>query len=408
MDNNSMISLLYIILVVLIFVVIGLIIAFIAIKIKENSKEKKDIKTNNKEEIISEQIKTVKEYETKSIFDFMEFDAVRDNMIVQKDGKRFLMAIECQGINYDLMSDVEKASTEQGFAIFLNTLKEPIQIYIQSRKVNLEKNIQKYKTRLTKIKENLNLKEYRLKQYLEKNNPDEKSIRNKKFEVMREENLYDYGRDIIADTERMSLNKNVLKKKYYIILKYFYEPTDADEENLLSKEEIEDIAFSNLYTKAASMIRVLAGIGIVGKALDSYELVDLLYNAYNRDESEVFGIDKAIDSGYNEIYIDAQSAIDKKIDALNKEIKIKAQAKVNNTLNELQQERQDELNYLEDNIDEIITNLAKKMVEDENNNLSEETKKKAVEKITKNVKKGASDLNENKQTKETSRKRRAV
>ena len=45
-----------------------------------------------------------------SIFDFMEFEDVKDNMILQKGGKRFLMAIECQGVNYDLMSDVEKTS----------------------------------------------------------------------------------------------------------------------------------------------------------------------------------------------------------------------------------------------------------------------------------------------------------
>ena len=30
-----------------------------------------------------------KEYNKQSIFKFMEFDSIRDNMIVQKDGKRF-------------------------------------------------------------------------------------------------------------------------------------------------------------------------------------------------------------------------------------------------------------------------------------------------------------------------------
>ena len=55
------------------------------------------------------------------------------------------MVVECQGVNYDLMSDVEKVATEEGFSEFLNTIKEPIQIYIQTRTVNLEKNIQEYK-----------------------------------------------------------------------------------------------------------------------------------------------------------------------------------------------------------------------------------------------------------------------
>ena len=49
-----------------------------------------------------------------------EFEKVEDNMIIQKKGK-YLMVLECQGINYDLMSEMEMASVEQGFIEFLNT-----------------------------------------------------------------------------------------------------------------------------------------------------------------------------------------------------------------------------------------------------------------------------------------------
>ncbi len=56
-------------------------------------------------------------------FDFMEFNGVEDNMIVQKNGKRYIMVIECQGINYDLMSQMEKVGVEEGFQQFLNTLR---------------------------------------------------------------------------------------------------------------------------------------------------------------------------------------------------------------------------------------------------------------------------------------------
>ena len=83
--------------------------------------------------------------------DFMEFDKVEDNMIVQKDGKRFLMVIECQGINYDLMSGLEKNSVEQGFLQFLNTLRYPIQIYVQTRTVNLTSSINTYKEKIDEI-----------------------------------------------------------------------------------------------------------------------------------------------------------------------------------------------------------------------------------------------------------------
>lgn len=409
---NSMISILYATLIMMIFIVMVLIVVFIYLKSKEKKKDQEITTKNIQEQEKNQQVKTstkiAKEYETKSIFDFMEFEDVKDNMIVQKGGKRFLMAIECQGVNYDLMSDVEKTSTEQGFATFLNTLKEPIQIYIQTRTVNLEKNIQDYKHRLSKIKEGMDLKEYRLRQYLENESINEKVAKNKQFELLRDRNLYEYGRDIIADTERMSLNKNVLKKKYYIIIKYFYEPTDADGEELLSKEEIADIAFSNLYTKAASIIRILSGIGIVGSALNSYELVDLLYNAYNRDDSEVFGIEKALDAGFNEIYIDAQSVIDKKIDALNREIELRAQQEAKDAIQKVEDDRTKELEELEENIEDIIVDLAKKMLQDESVNMPEEVRKEAIKKVGRKAKeKGDKEVNGKKETKESVRKRRA-
>lgn len=407
-------SILYVVLVILIFLVAFLCIVFVFLKAKEKNAKTPVVQTKGQPKELNDQsnnnlsIKIAKEYEPKSIFEFMEFEDVKDNMIIQKKGKRFLMAIECKGVNYDLMSEVEKTSTEHGFAAFLNSLKEPIQIYIQTRTVNLEKNILDYKTRLTKIKDSIELKEYRLKQYLEKEHIADNVIKSKQFELIREKNLYDYGRDIIIDTERMSLNKNVLKKKYYIIIKYFYEPTDADGEELLSKEEIIDLAFSNLYTKAASIVRILSGIGIEGKTLNSYELVDLLYNAYNRDDSEVFGIEKALEAGFNEVYVDAQNVIDKKIAALNREIELMAERRANSAITKIEDERTKELEHMEENIEDIIADLAKKMLEDENIKIPEDVRKKAIKEVDKNTnEKGEKVTNGKKETTKTTRRNRA-
>ena len=86
-----------------------------------------------------------------SIFKFMEFDTVTDNMIVQKNGNRYLMVVECQGINYDLMSGVEKTGVEEGFVQFLNTLRYPIQIYIQTRSINLESSLVGYREKVKAV-----------------------------------------------------------------------------------------------------------------------------------------------------------------------------------------------------------------------------------------------------------------
>ena len=55
------------------------------------------------------------------------------------------MVLECQGVNYDLMSEMERTSVEQGFIEFLNTLRTEIQIYVQTRTVNLSNSIHTYK-----------------------------------------------------------------------------------------------------------------------------------------------------------------------------------------------------------------------------------------------------------------------
>lgn len=417
---NSLEGMLYTLLIILIFVVIGLAVVYLMLRKREKEiqnqgeQEFAEIQSESQKAPVSSSTKVVKEYEKKSIFDFMEFDSIKDNMIVQKNGKKFLMAIECRGVNYDLMSEVEKASTEQGFSSFLNALRDPIQIYIQTRTINLEKNISEYKDRVEKIRDEILSKEFKLKEYAGRTNANEKVLKEKQFELLRKKNLYSYGADIVTDTKRMSLNKNVLKKKYYIIISYYYNPTDNSVAGAMSNEEIREMAFSNLYTKAASMIRALSGIGIVGKALNSFELAELLYNAYNRDDAEVFSVERAIEAGYDEIYVDTESIIDKKIAALNKEIQMRSKEEAQKAVEQVLGERDKELKDIEENLDSIIEDLARQIIQDQNNDIPEAIREEALENIEKNSKakskkkKGVEETNGETNTKESSKKRRAI
>ena len=61
------------------------------------------------------------------------------------------MVLQCNGVNYDLMSENEKISVEEGFVQFLNTLRFPIQLYIQSRTLNLREIIEDYKGRVDNL-----------------------------------------------------------------------------------------------------------------------------------------------------------------------------------------------------------------------------------------------------------------
>ena len=180
-----------------------------------------------------------------SMNDFMEFDEIVDNMIVRKNRTQFVMVIQCNGVNYDLMSQDEKISVEEGFVQFLNTLRFPIQIYVQSRTLNLKNIIDAYKARVEAITEELRKNEQRLKQARATGNRP--MIERLEFEKRRKMSILEYGQNITEYVERLSSNKNILQQKTYVILSYYTAEIGGSISNY-SKDEINNICFSELYT----------------------------------------------------------------------------------------------------------------------------------------------------------------
>ena len=376
MTNNEIANLLMIFLGIMITILVVLIGIYAIIKFKSNKKDKIDVTNKND----NKKSKVQQLYNVQSIFNFMEFDKIEDNMIVQKDGKRYLMVVNCQGINFDLMSAVEKNSVEQGFIQYLNTLRNPIQIYIQTRTVNLTNSINTYKEKVNMLKNNLNQKEFEYNQRVRSGKFDNRQLDAQKFEVIKARNLYEYGTDIVNNTQRMSLNKNILTKQYYIVLSYF--PEEANN-SVYSKEEISGIAFSELYTRAQSTISLLSVCGINGKILDSNELAELLYTAYNRDEAEVYDLNKAISSGYDSLYTTSQDVLEKKMEELDKQIELDAINEANEAVAEVRQEREIErqLREKQNEYDSIVSAMANLIIEDNESILGEEVVDAAKQKI---------------------------
>ena len=104
MSNDNLVQILILVAVLIVCLIFILIAALIVM----NAKEKKRIKeAKEKDERLKQVKKSQVVYTPESILDFMEFEKIEDNMIIQKNGK-FLMIVECKGINYDLMSEMEK------------------------------------------------------------------------------------------------------------------------------------------------------------------------------------------------------------------------------------------------------------------------------------------------------------
>ena len=278
------------------------------------------------------------------------------------------------------MSGLEKNSVEQGFLQFLNTLRYPIQIYVQTRTVNLTSSINTYKDRMSEISKQYANKQMEYNQKLKSGQYSERDLEMEKFEIARQRNLYEYGVDIVSNTEKMSLNRNILSKHYYIIIPYY--PEDLANSDF-DKEEISGLAFSELYTKAQAIISSLSVCGINSKVLDSMELAELLYVAYNRDESEIFNLRKALNAGFEDLYSTAPDVLDKRMKELDlkaeEEAIIKANEVVINVMEENEKQRRAKRKEAE--LDRLIDQMAMALIEENKRAIGEDVAQQAIEKI---------------------------
>lgn len=388
MSSNEISNMLTYLLIGLLIILFILFIILIFLKMKDTKKEEKKAKKQNIELPNQENM-----YNKQSVKSFMEFDEIDDNMIWRKKQNKYIMIIESQGINYDLMSGIEKNSVEQGFLQFLNTLRYPIQIYIQTKPVNLESSIITYKERVNKIKDILVKRQMEYRSMARNEIYSKQQIKEQEYEILRLQNLYEYGIDIINNTERMNMNRNILRRHYYIVIAYT--PED-DSKSKYDQEEIKNMAFNELYTRAQSLINSLNVCSINSKILDSYELSELLYVAYNRDESEIYDLRKAIKAGYDELYTTAPDVLDKRMKELDKYIEEAAIKKANESLLEVSERKQKEreIEEKEKEKDDLIDQMAKIILEENERTLGKELKEEAQKEIDK--KKGGKKVNEKK------------
>ena len=394
-------------LVILVIAVLVYVILMIRFNKKSNQrKDENEINVDTKP-IEDQKDKKSKEqqgvqYTKQSIFDFMEFEAIEDSMIVQKELKKYIMIVECQGINYDLMSQMEKVAVEEGFQQFLNTLRHPIQIYIQTRTINLEDNINRYKDKIKEIEQRYNkmLYEYRRMQEVGAYSQDE--LNKYFYELTKQKNLLDYGKDIVANTEQMSLNKNILNKKYYVVLAYYVEENNSEK---YSKDEIRNIAFSELYTKSQALIRSLSACSVAGKILDSKELVELLYMAYNRDDAEVYGLNTVLDAQYDSLYSTSQDVFEKKLRYLDRVIQEKASEKANEAVEKARSKAQEAAENREQNMDELINSLAQIIIKENRQYIGADVAEQALKEIEEEEEKENVEQEENKGTRRGRKKK---
>lgn len=360
---------------IIIFILVA-VLAYMYLKEKLNKKDE-----NEEIEKITNEVDEKKAQ--KSIFKFMEFDSVEDNMIVQDGGKRYLMVIECKGINYDLLSNVEKNGIEQGFISFLNTLKYEVQIYIQTRKVNLAQSTMKYRERLKIIENDMREEEARYQDMQRRGGFTKDEILKEIKEVTKKRNLYEYGRDVIENTEQMSQDSDLTTKSYYIIVPYYTdEITSAGD---YDKKEISSMAFSELYTRAQSLVSALTECDVRGKIMNSQEIIELLFVAYNREQHDLYDFEEYMtQSGFNTFYSVSEDVLQKRIKALDEQIVIKANEKAIEAYRRASKKSAELRRQIEDRekrMQEYIDALSEEVIENEAVNIGRDMVNRSKQEI---------------------------
>ena len=397
--------------VVSIFVLIAIAIGYMSKKKNKNTGTVKKVTTsavknpktmNEKQTVPAEdkqakKISDMKNMNVDFVENFMEFDEISDNMIIQNKGDKYIMVIKCQGINYDLMSSAEMVAVEEGFIQFLNTLRFPIQLYVQTSSLDLTDSLREYNERIEENHKELASLQLRLKRMEEFEDADEDDLDAIKYEIRKKQNIYEYGMDVVEGVERISKNKNILKQNYYVVVPYFASELGGHN---FTQEEIKEMAFSELYTRCKGLIGALQVCSVEGKILNSFELAELLYLSYNRDEGEIYSFRNAIEAQYDRLYHTAPDVMEKRMAILENEILETAASQANEQIIKAAGFLPGDVEENNEMIQRLIYENQKEYIKDYTNLIDDDIIKAAIKNTTTEYRQSKKQENQNEENQE--------
>ena len=188
---------------------------------------------------------------------FVPIKDIRENVVIKKNGE-MLMVVLASSVNFALKSLDEQRAILQQFQNFLNTIDFSLQIYVQSRKLNIDPYIE--------ILNGLN--------------------KNQDNDLMRIQ-LQEYIGFITKFTDEY----DVMSKSFFVIIPY--SPTKLNMSKGFSKflggsssatsttdQQFEEHRLQ-LEQRAAMVVQGLAGVGVRTMTLQKDDLVELYYHLYN-------------------------------------------------------------------------------------------------------------------------------
>jgi len=194
---------------------------------------------------------------------------IRDNTMILKDGS-VRGILQVNAVNFDLKSEDEQNALIYSYQGFLNTLEFPVQILVRSRKLDVDVYLEKI----------LLLAE------------------NQQNELLKDQ-TYDY----IDYIKRLIEMADIMKKTFYAIvpnnsfvatkaispitkLFHAFNPKDTKSEFQKRSKEFESLK-KGLDHRTQVVQNALENIGLSCEQLDTAEIIELFYESYNPETSEL-------------------------------------------------------------------------------------------------------------------------
>ena len=197
---------------------------------------------------------------TQQYLDILE---IRDDTVVLKDGT-LRGVILVSSINFSLKSDEEQDAVIEAYTQFLNTIDYPLQIVIQSRRLDID-------------------------EYLEVLQQTEAKQTNELLKIQ----TRDY-RQFVAELVQIA---DIMTKRFYVVVPYspkvdrparffsrlfdIFAPTSTIH---LKQKQFEDFR-RELFKRVDATMNALDSAGLKSVLLDTQSLIELYYNSYNPETS---------------------------------------------------------------------------------------------------------------------------
>ncbi|MFA6522374.1 MAG: TraC family protein [Patescibacteria group bacterium] len=190
---------------------------------------------------------------------YLDIAEVREDIVVMKDGT-LRAVLMVSSINFALKSQDEQQATIQAYMQFLNGLEYPVQIVVQSRKMNIDA-------------------------YMQALDEQEKKISNELLKVQ----IRDY-RSFVSDLVELG---EIMQKRFYLVIPY--DPATDKQRNFWAKLQeaispakivkLKAEQFAERKTAIMQRVNILSGalgsMSLQTAMLDTQSLIELYYSVYN-------------------------------------------------------------------------------------------------------------------------------